>query len=130
MRTLTTCILCALSTAAHANFWSGNQIVSACSNDRSFVVGYVTGWADKHEPDAEASKENVLFALKGDDAKLTDSAIKAAATIKMGICLPAEVTSGQMTDVFCKSLSEHPERRHFTAASLLEAAFAEAFPCK
>jgi hypothetical protein len=44
-------------------------------------------------------------------------------------CLPANVTVGQMQDVVENYLREHPENRHFTAASLIADALQRKFPC-
>ncbi len=45
------------------------------------------------------------------------------------ICLPNGVTPVQVEDVVKASLTTHPEKRHKAAASLVQAALAEAFPC-
>lgn len=44
-------------------------------------------------------------------------------------CSPKGVTTGQLVKVVIKWLNEHPEALHNTAASLVQAAFLEAFPC-
>ena len=46
------------------------------------------------------------------------------------ICLPQEVTLGQLTDLTRSFLSSHPGQRHFTANSLVAAALDESFPCR
>ena len=45
------------------------------------------------------------------------------------ICVPMGVTIGQAGDVVKKYLEDHPERRHYAAASTVFAALTIAFPC-
>jgi hypothetical protein len=45
------------------------------------------------------------------------------------ICIPGNVTIGQLRDVALKYLQEHPEQRHKHATSLLLSAFNGAWPC-
>ena len=45
------------------------------------------------------------------------------------ICLPANITAGQMRDVVVKYLYNHPERRHLPAMMSILTATAAAFPC-
>ena len=45
------------------------------------------------------------------------------------ICLPENVTAGQMRDVVVKYLEIHPERRHLPAMMSIMTAAVQAFPC-
>jgi Rap1a immunity proteins len=45
------------------------------------------------------------------------------------ICLPNHGTIQQIVDIVVKYLSEHPERRHYGAASESGIALMQAFPC-
>jgi len=45
-------------------------------------------------------------------------------------CVPSAATVQQVSDVVKKYLAEHPERRHYTASSVIFVALGEAFPCK
>lgn len=49
--------------------------------------------------------------------------------LRPAICLPQRFVSGQITDVVRLYLAEHPERRHYTGASIVGAALMGAFPC-
>ena len=49
---------------------------------------------------------------------------------KWRACIPIAVRSGQLEDIVKKFLTNKPEIRHFSAASLVGAAMANAFPCK
>lgn len=53
----------------------------------------------------------------------------ASRQLQPGICLAATMTSGQLVDVVRRYLAAHPERRHFTAATIVAAALSNAFPC-
>ena len=49
---------------------------------------------------------------------------------KKGIyCLPSEVTMGQMMEVVVKYLKDNPGTRHEHSATLIRAAFHDAWPC-
>jgi hypothetical protein len=50
--------------------------------------------------------------------------------IKELVCIPQEVTAGQLKDVGQRYLNAHPETRHLDAARLLSTAFMDAWPCK
>jgi len=45
-------------------------------------------------------------------------------------CIPEAATTGQLKDIAVRYLRDHPDERHYGAASLVAAAFAQAFPCK
>lgn len=45
------------------------------------------------------------------------------------ICLPANVTAGQIRDVVVRYLYQHPERRHLPAMMSITTAAAASFPC-
>jgi Rap1a immunity proteins len=47
-----------------------------------------------------------------------------------GVCMPKEAVARQVIDVVKKYLTEHPETRDYTAASEVQVALQEAFPCK
>jgi hypothetical protein len=88
--------------------FTGNQFLSLCNLDREGdCLGYVAGVTD------------TLLSLQ-------------AAKPHMGYCIriPAAVTGGQLRDIAVKYLQEHPEERHYTAASEVILAMLNAFPCK
>ena len=90
-------------------FVSGNELYSYCQSassvDQGICTGYIGGVVD--------SQITVLTALK----------------LHNPVCGPQNVTTGEMKDIVLRSLREHPEERHYTAASLVLGALAEAFPC-
>ena len=45
------------------------------------------------------------------------------------ICLPNNATIQQIVDIVAKYLSDHPERRHYSASSEAGIALMQAFPC-
>jgi len=45
------------------------------------------------------------------------------------ICLPNDATIQQIVDTVAKYLSDHPERRHYSASSQSGIALMQAFPC-
>jgi Rap1a immunity proteins len=45
------------------------------------------------------------------------------------ICLPNNATIQQIVDIVAKYLSDHPERRHYSASSESGIALMQAFPC-
>jgi len=47
-----------------------------------------------------------------------------------GFCVPENVTFGQVTDVVCNHLQEHPENRQLMAGFLTHTAVAQAWPCQ
>ncbi len=51
-----------------------------------------------------------------------------SANLKL-LCLPAEVSNGQIVKVVVKYLDQHPEKLHLPAAQLIYNATNEAFPC-
>lgn len=46
------------------------------------------------------------------------------------ICLPKAIVGGQLTDVVCRHLQEHPEYRHNAAAYNILMAMTVAWPCQ
>jgi Rap1a immunity proteins len=46
------------------------------------------------------------------------------------ICLPSDATIQQIVDTVAKYLSDHPEKRHYSASSQSGIALMQAFPCK
>lgn len=97
----TTIAAAGLAATAHATD-SGNDLFAKCADTNSFYNGYCLGY--------------VVAAVDAWDADI-------------GICLPDGVTKGQIKDVVIKYLVDHPDRRHYVAASNVNAALWTAFPC-
>ena len=52
------------------------------------------------------------------------------ATEKQPYCIPEAAESDQLIRVVVKFLENNPAQLHYSAATLVQTAFAEAFPCK
>ncbi len=50
-------------------------------------------------------------------------------TLQSKICIPVDVTNGQMARVFVKYMEEHPQDLHMRASFLFLLAAREGFPC-
>jgi hypothetical protein len=111
-------LLLALSlaaTAAHATstFMNGNKLLALCQAegnrgdlDEILCLGYVQGIADGYEAMSRVAK-----ALGGDAAG----------------CIRHVIEVRQVRDVIVRHLQEHPEQRHYPAASLSIIAITKAF---
>ena len=89
-------------------FISGNQLLQMCQSasdfDKATCVGYVTGFADSASKVSATDNTCVFQTEKG-------------------------VTQKQVVDIAVKYLVDHPEERHWLAATPLMAAMKQAFPC-
>jgi hypothetical protein len=104
---------------ASATFKNGNDLYSECTAPTDwqrrylFCYGYIEGIADAE--DIEDLRASGFM-----DPKAKGNAL----------CLPAGVQLGQLKDVVVQYLVGHPERRHRSAAALVELALSAAFPCR
>jgi hypothetical protein len=95
-------LLALLFTAqAHAEFYTGNEILEACKSENYFNRGLCAGY------------------------------VAGAFDVMQGVshCAPASVTAGQVRDVFIKALEAAPELRHQTADRLAHRVFKSLWPC-
>lgn len=97
------------SPAAPMAFESGNDLFTKCSSDDAspafiYCLGFVTAIAD-----TMADRSDPFSGYYA--------------------CFPNGVTKGQVLDVAMQYLRQNPQYRHFSAATLVAAAYAEAFPC-
>ena len=110
MRPLLPALLLIAALPSHAGFDTGNRLHEDCraSNyfNRGYCGGYVVGIVDTIE---SLQARGVLPA----DA----------------LCIPDDVTKGQLVDVVGKYLADHPERRNAEAGGLVPEALGKAFPC-
>jgi hypothetical protein len=107
---LNACIVIALfaccwgATANGGAFYDGNQLFSFCSpTPGDFCRAYITGAVDAL---LRPRPEGIDF------------------------CLTDKVIVNQLVDVVMNYLRAHPEKRHYAAASVVNSAMTEAFPCK
>jgi len=96
-------------------FLTGSQLLEHCKsytkeNETTPIgavcFGYVMGTDDSH----------INFVVVGDLTKVW--------------CMPLHMGSLQLIQIVVKYLKKHPELLHFSASSLVTAAFIEAFPCE
>ncbi|TWB93200.1 hypothetical protein FBZ93_111239 [Bradyrhizobium macuxiense] len=96
-------LLAFLSGFAKADgLYNGNELVTQCATNKSFVAGYVAGEIDKAK--ADYAPMMVLFLGFYDKAKHAEHTkkLESSAALIEGYCIPGGVTLGQLTDVFCK----------------------------
>ncbi len=98
-------ILIVLTNNAYAQFVSGNQLLDLCGTNRMIAGGYVAGAVDT----IQTVQDNKL--------------------VEKTICLRANVTVSQMTDIVCNYTQSHPDFRDFAASAQVAAAMTFAFPC-
>jgi Rap1a immunity proteins len=104
---------------ASATFKTGNDLYSECTAPADwqrrflFCYGYIEGIAD-----AEDAEDLRVIGFMDPKAKAN------------AFYLPAGVQAGQLPDVAVQYLQAHPERRHNSAAALVELALSAAFPCR
>jgi hypothetical protein len=112
LRVLTLLVAGASATAVYGDdetgdgiYMDGNTLFSALSGtgvDPARAWGYIIGVSD---------------------------ALNKTPSVLGRFCVPANSTMGQTTDVVKKWLADHPQFRHHTAPSLVQAALVEAYPC-
>ena len=92
----------AMMLAASGSFVTGNQLYEDCTREKTQIcLGYIVGVVDGY------------LALRTNPV----------------ICIPAKVTMGQINDIAVTYLTDHPEKRQYTADSLVLASLIQAFPC-
>ncbi len=109
----------ALSFAASGAWaYTGNDLLKDCSSDdaaeRQFCFGYVLGAGD-------GWRGRILFEKTVDemgDLQFMES-----------VCVPDNVTKGQVLDIALKHMKANPEHRHTHAAIMVATALVDAFPC-
>ncbi len=90
--------------AAVESYFDGNQLHNFCKTSPDLTLVYALG---------------VLDVLRGNGY----GAIPR-------ICIPDNIDAGQLGDINCKYLRDHPEERHLTGWSLASKALYLSFPCK
>lgn len=100
MKAIISTILLTLSTAASANFYTGNDLLERLNDPARdyFAMGYIAGVSDLG--------------------------------LREYHCPPSTVTLGQMRDMVYRSLTTNPSNRHMGAALLVTLTFMEKWPCE
>lgn len=94
------------ASTSNAQFTTGNQALAFCTRDGG----------------AEFNMSHCLGLVAGlYDANLVWN--------KQHICLPANVTLGQIRDVFIRHIQQQASERHWSAGALMNNALVAAFPC-
>jgi hypothetical protein len=87
-------------------FVTGETLYAQCLNSKDLLASaYIAGVSDAHD------------------------GLRTGSTRPPKFCTSPSTSIDQAVDVVCKYLAEHPERRHFTGASLIFSALRESFPC-
>jgi hypothetical protein len=122
--------------AAHAQFFTGNELNDLCQKKHIGASLYVAGVIDKAATDESALSK--YQRATADDPKTSSpermgkviaSLATALGEIK-SYCIPKGATVEQSADIFCKYLRDNPAGRNKNAAVLLTAALNDAWPCK
>lgn len=100
-----------LPSPAGAQFFNGNSLLQACTDNPVFVSGYAAGFTDFQQ---------MLSVAVDVDGKPYNSP---------RYCLPAGATAVQVKDVICSRLEQNPAERHWQASYLAFNALHDAFPC-
>lgn len=106
---ITLLVTLGISMGSYGSFMTGAQLLERCESEgykEAVCLGYIQGVADAFES---------LMKL----GLMTET-----------ICIPNQVTVGQLTKVVVKCLNEHPEELHYRADGEVYLAYAEAFPCE
>lgn len=99
-------VLVLIAGEAHASFLTGNELYAWCNDRDNAALGYVVGVNDAYEIAYQFAKNSSLRT-----------------------CIPVSVRANQIKDVVCFFLRDHPEQRHYDAASTTWSAINRAFPC-
>jgi hypothetical protein len=93
-----------LIASAGDSFVTGNRLFDYCNERSESCTSYIAGVTDA--------------------LLMIDIAMN-----KHMVCIPDKVLLGQATDVAVNYLRSHPEKRQFSAASMVTVALTQAFPC-
>jgi Ssp1 endopeptidase immunity protein Rap1a len=99
------------SQPALANYLTGKDLYADCSKPQGtfgqgFCSGYISGVVDTLE-----------------HYQVSKGAEKS-------VCLPKEVSIGQVKEIVMRYLTQHADQRQYTAASIVWDAVRSAYPCK
>lgn len=109
---------------ADENNFDGNHLLTACSAAERFQDGsYHRG---------EWQEDSGFYLCHGYIKATMDTidAMTLAYRLKPRVCVPENVTQGQIAMVYVKYLKEHPQNLQLTGSLLLMGALVENYPCK
>jgi hypothetical protein len=111
---------------AAADFYTGKEIKKFCATKSPIMLGYLAGWTDKWERDT-----NMLAA--GYDAQKTAVGkriiLPQLQKATEGICVPYGASLGQMFDILCKYVADHPDKLELGSTALIAASVGDAWQC-
>src|SRR5262245_20197244 len=111
-----------VSAAARGEFYDGNRLYAACSDETSFNQGLCLGVV-----------VGVVNTMSARREELRRRGLRRFYSMALGFppsCLPKEVVASQLKDVVVQYLTAHRAKRHLSAPSLIADALAGAFPCQ
>ena len=115
-------LVMSLSAAARGEFYDGNRLYAACSEDTSFNQGLCLGIV-----------LGVVNTMSERREELRRRGLRRFYSMALGFppsCLAKEVVASQIKDVVVQFLTAHPAMRHLSAPSLVANALGRAFPCR
>ncbi|MBY5362615.1 hypothetical protein HFO97_22240 [Rhizobium leguminosarum] len=127
MRAILAVAMLLAASSAQADLFNGNDVYEYCTGAKSLATAYVGGWWDSHANDADIANLAELTSPEGNTRKHISF---YTGQIKGNICIPPKVTLGQMVDVICKYLQDHPENRQLSMTGHFNVAFGTAWPCR
>jgi hypothetical protein len=122
MRWLLLCIL-AMPAAAIAGD-SGDELRQKCEDSSDVSFGYCFGYIRGTIESAEYARTLRYETI----APESDAA--SAISAPPALCIPADVTLGQLQKVIAKYMDNHPDELHRSASVLTIEAVSKAFPCQ
>ncbi|MBC8642108.1 hypothetical protein IAG25_35470 [Caballeronia sp. EK] len=116
------------SQAVHAK--SSSELQRECATDASaldrfaclsFISGVLAGY------DLGVTRGALFFLPEKYDSKVQKAIIRV--NTKLGICVPADVTNGQIVQIVTKFLDDRPDQLHRLASVNVTNAVQGVFPC-
>ena len=111
-----------VSAAVRGEFYDGNRLYAACSDETAFNQGLCLGVV-----------VGVVNTMSARREELRRRGLRRFYSMALGFppsCLPKEVVASRLKDVVVQYLAAHRARRHLAAPSLVAEALARAFPCQ
>jgi hypothetical protein len=113
-RGLASSLLCLLPAQTQADFFNGTKLLELLSSgetqDTIVANGYIMGSHDTLHGAMDLLPKEYHVTFRS--------------------CIPEGVNSGQFRAIVKKYLEDHPDKLHFGASTIVNAAMAEAFPCR
>ena len=120
---------------AHADYFNGIRLHAACQQNKTMVMAYLAGMADRSDDGFWATTEFRLAlrfrpGLPEDQRKDLLNGLDAVTERLQGFCAPKNVTLGQIGDVVCNFLRDNPKERQESGSRLFSQAMKQTWPCR